>query len=59
MWGIMFKEQDTMFVTEPKTDEHFILACKIKGIWMCRLCPITEDYKVRMLNHVRFHIEVK
>ena len=55
----MFKQQDTMFVVEPETGEDFIFASKIGEVWLCKLCSASEEYKVRMLEHVRFHIEVK
>lgn len=56
----IFKDQDTIFIVNPTSGEDFKLASKVNGVWLCELCPTHEEYKTRMLNHVRYdHIEIK
>jgi predicted nucleic-acid-binding Zn-ribbon protein len=56
----MFKEQDTITITGSKLEEEFTLATKQDKVWTCHLCVHTEEFKVRILNHLRFdHIVIK
>lgn len=55
----MFKELDTIYLID-ENNEKIVLATREGLRWVCRLCDENENYRTKMLDHVRFtHIRVE
>ncbi|MFY3742207.1 MAG: hypothetical protein HMLIMOIP_002671 [Candidatus Nitrosomirales archaeon] len=60
--SFLFKAHDTIFIPMDMLKsggDILILASKVDGIWLCKLCPTELEKKIEMLSHCQEHIEVK